>query len=510
LIRGKPGSGKSTLAQHILEKKKMDYNISQNCEPEASTVPKVLIAAFFYSFSDKKERSHTIMLQSLLFQLLSQDANLFPLFQPIYRAMASSMWQHEDLKKSFASLPSLQASTTKARIYILLDAIDESIEGGRPEILTQLQALCSSESSRTFKCLVASRPLPADEINDQAWGEIILEQENQKDIQKLIQSSLQDIKRKPWTSKFDFQFVDDYMAKHAQGVFLWVSLVMNELVRLASTGPSQKELEDSFRKLPPDLNTFYKSIIDRLVKKADQDEIVEKANQVKFDMIEKGAKMLNWVTFAERPLTRKEFQDAIAVPSSPKPFSPDPRFLTNNRVSDLDARIKACCGPLIEIRTSVVQLLHLTTRKYLLRQDKPAKPFGTDEGRGDAEISSCCILYLCLLSSQPQAKATTCWGEQDYDELVKWLAGYPLLNYILQYLPRHLQTFADNSTVPTDLSLFLQSLQKSEVLLSLLGDWTKAFSRSGSPDPEPTLDCSQFKLRCLLAAAKEGLTAVVK
>ncbi|KAJ5564266.1 hypothetical protein N7513_000508 [Penicillium frequentans] len=513
LIRGKPGSGKSTLAKFILEKKKRIYNIGQIGEPEASTMPEALIADFFYSFrGGENERSHTLMLQSLLFQLLSQDATLFPLFQPIYRAqrpMNSSRWKHKDLKNIFASLPSLQTSTAKPKVYIFVDAMDESIDRGRSETLKLLQALCLSESSRTFKCLVASRQLPADEINDHEWGQIILEQKNRQDIRMLIQSGLENIKKKPGLTNIDFQFAEDYMANHAQGVFLWVSLVMNELVELASTGPSQKELEDSLQTLPSDLNDFYTLIIERLLKKADQDEIAQKTNQAKLNMIEKGTKMLNWVTFAERPLTTKEFQDAIVVPSSPKPFSPDPTFLLKNRVSDLDARIKAYCGPLIEIRTPVVQLLHVTAREYLLRKSECARPFDTDKERGSAEISSCCIRYLRLLASQPQPKATTCWREQDYDNLVIWLAGYPLLNYVLQYLPRHLQNLPGYSAIPTEISLLLQLLQKSDVYLFLLGDWTKAFLGSEDTDPKPKLDCSQSKLRCLLAAAREGLTAVV-
>lgn len=514
LIRGKPGSGKSTLAKFILEKKKKIYNIGQIGEPEASTLPKALIADFFYSFrGGENERSHTLMLQSLLFQLLSQDATLFPLFQPIYRAqrlMNSSRWKHGDLKNIFVSLPSLQASTTNPRIYIFIDAMDESLDQGRSEILKLLQALCLSESSRTFKCLVASRPLPADEINDHAWSQIILEQKNRKDIQILIQSSLENIKKKPGLTKIDFQFAEEYMANHAQGVFLWVSLVLNELVELASTGPSQKELEDSLETLPSNLNDFYTLIIERLLKKADQDEIAQKTNQVKLEMIEKGTKMLNWVTFAERPLTTKEFQDAIAVPSTPKPFSPDPTFLIKNRVSDLGARIKACCGPLIEIRAPVVQLLHVTAREYLLRKSECARPFDTNEERGCAEISSCCIRYLRLLASQPQAKATTSWCEQDFDDLVIWLAGYPLLNYVLQYLPRHLQNLPVNSAIPTEVCLLLQLLQKSDVYLFLLGNWTEALPGLGETNPKPNLNCSQFKPRCLLVAAREGLTAVIK
>ncbi|KAJ5362539.1 hypothetical protein N7541_003383 [Penicillium brevicompactum] len=538
LIRGKPGSGKSTLAKRILEEKKTHYNLAGLGVPRNSfqtprpipfldslNVPKslieesrsaeVLIADFFYSFrGGKKERSHTLMLRSLLFQLLSQNASLFPLFQHIYRehrSVADQIWKLEDLKSIFASLPSHQASPSRLKIYILLDAMDESFERGRSEILTDLHNLCSSKSSHTFKCLVASRPLRIDEIKDhQSWGEIILEEKNHTDIEKLVQSSLQDMKKSPGLSNIDFSFASDYIAKHAQGVFLWVKLVTNELLELASTGPSQAKLEESLQKQPVELNDFYTMITDRLIKKSDQVVALARKDEVKSDIIDKGAKMLNWVIFTARPLTAEEFRDAIAVPSFPKPFTPDLMFLENNRPSNLNARIKACCGPLIEIRTSVVQLLHLTARDYLLHPDKPAKPFDIDEQKADTEISSCCLRYLCLLASQPQIKNATIWGMQAYDELARCISRFPLLNYVLEYLPRHLKAVIESSTASLELSNFLQLMRKHEILLCLFADWSERFPISRDMHLEPKLDCTQLKLRCLVAAAKQGLTAVVE
>lgn len=539
LIRGKPGSGKSTLAKRILEDQKTHYNVTELNGPdeyfkyhpsqrlmvescgvststfEASKKPKVLIADSFYSFrGGKKERSHVLMLRSLHFQLLSQDAMLFPLFQRLYRAhrsVADQEWRLEDLKSMFASLPSHQSSSSRLKIHILLDAMDESFEGVRPEILTDLHNLCSSNSTHTFKCLVLSRPLPAGEIKDhQAWGEIILEEKNHADIEKLVQSSLQDIQKRPGLSNIDLSFAEDYISKHAEGVFLWVKLVTNELLELALTGPSQAELAESLRKQPLELNDFYTMIINRLINRSDQARALGRGDRVKPDIIDKGVKMLNWVTFAERPLAVEEFEDAIAVPTFPKPFTPDPMFLENNRVSNLNARIKVCCGPLIEIRTSVVQLLHLTAREYLLHPEKLANPFDTDEQRADIEISSCCLRYLCLLASQPQIEDTTSWETHNYDELARLFSKFPLINYALEFVPRHLKTAIESSAVSRELSSFLQLAQRHQIFHSLFADWSKRLPTSGDMHIEPKLDCCHVKLRCLLAAAKQGLAAVVE
>ncbi|CAG8928891.1 unnamed protein product [Penicillium salamii] len=185
-------------------------------------------------------------------------------------------------------------------------------------------------------------------------------------------------------------------------------------------------------------------------------------------------------------------------------------FLENNRVSNLDARIKVCCGSLIEIRTSVVQLLHLTAREYLLHPEKLANPFDIDEQRADTEISSCCLRYLCLLASQPQIEDATSWDTQYYDELARFLSKFPLINYALEFLLRHLKTAIESSAVSQELSSFLQLAQRHEIFHSLFADWSKRLPTPGDMHIEPKLDCCHVKVRCLLAAAKQGLVAVVE
>ncbi|CAG7920562.1 unnamed protein product [Penicillium olsonii] len=506
LIRGKPGSGKSTLAKHILEMKKLEHKMSQPGELDPYNPPRVLIADFFYSLrGGTKETNHTLMLRSLLFQLLSQDASLFLLFQSAYRRLRAKFnfeWPHQELKDIFSSLSSLQYSPAEARIYILLDAMDESSDRGRPEILCLLEEICSSKSDRTFKCLVASRPLPVGEIDHSKWDSIVLEQKNRKDIQSLIQSGLREVKRQPGLSTIDFQFALDYMTKHAEGVFLWVALVFRELNELALTGPSQEELETCLRRLPIELGEFYSLIIQRLVDKS-------KTNRGLPGLLEKGAKMLAWVVFAERPLKLEEFQDAVAIPSSPGTFDPSPGFLRRTRVSDIQSRINACCGPLIEIREGFVQLLHLSVREYLLLPGGAGPPFHVTQERGDAEISSCCIRYLCLIACQPQSKAITSWDNQYYDELVEWLAGFPLLSYILRYLLSSLR-FACASTVSTEISLLSQLLRDNHASLSLLGHRLKTLPKFGHLDLKPALNYPQFHYRCLTSAVERQLPAVVE
>lgn len=269
LIRGKPGSGKSTLAKSILDSKRSNYILSQRCVGQTTRAEKsALIADFFYSFrGGRNETSHTLMLRSLLYQLLRQDERLFPLFRDVYRARRTNpgfKWQEEDLRKIFASLPSLKI---RKKMYIFLDAMDESTEHGRPEILKLLLGICSAKSNCIFKFLIASRPLPVGEIDEGAshCHYIVLQEKNRMDIENVITSGLRDIENQTGELAIDFRFAHDYMMQHAQGVFLWVALIIDELKKLAAAGTSQEELDHRLKELPLDLEEMYSLIIQRLV-----------------------------------------------------------------------------------------------------------------------------------------------------------------------------------------------------------------------------------------------------
>lgn len=129
-------------------------------------------------------------------------------------------WAYEDLKSLFESLASLDIYQ---KIYIFLDAMDESSEPVRPEILRLLLRLCSTSSKCIFKCLVATRPLPAREIDEREdfCHVIILQDKTQEDIDKVVTAGLDDIQNQPPGLSIDFNFAHEYITQHAQGVFLW-------------------------------------------------------------------------------------------------------------------------------------------------------------------------------------------------------------------------------------------------------------------------------------------------
>lgn len=390
-------------------------------------------------------------------------------------------------------------------MYIFLDAMDESMEKERPEILNLLSDICRFASGCIFKFLVASRPLRHGEL-DKDFLHIILEEKNRQDIKNTIASGVRDIKAEfPDHFVVDLGFVEDYMMSHANGVFLWVALVLRELNQLVREGFSLADLEHRLSAFPRELEDLYVVIIDRLIKHMGPRE----------DMIEMGRKMLNWATFAERPLAAHEFGDAIIMPSVSRPFEPDAGFLDRARIRGLDRRMKSCCGPLLEIskwnhsNQEVVQLLHLTVREFLLKEDKCAKPFDTDETRGDTEISTCCARYLRLLSLRTGDRELESWSPTEYDEFVEWLAGYPLLGYVTTFLRAHLRSLLPESPVFRELELSLQALWKKDAVFCLFATWAESLGLPRTAGHRPGVESEQFKIRCSVAAAQKGYIEVM-
>jgi hypothetical protein len=62
----------------------------------------------------------------------------------------------------------------------------------------------------------------------------------------------------------------EYIVEHAQGVFLWVQLVKEELLDFNGQGYPEEDIFEFLRSLLTELEEFYKRILEKLGKK-DQD-----------------------------------------------------------------------------------------------------------------------------------------------------------------------------------------------------------------------------------------------
>ncbi|KAI0420904.1 hypothetical protein F5X98DRAFT_311661 [Xylaria grammica] len=262
--------------------------------------------------------------------------------------------------------------------------------------------------------------------------------------------------------------VKDYIMKHSEGVFLWVTLTLRHLEQyIGEVGYTEMTLMAKLRSLPRELggkDGFYRAMVNSLVEK-------HKDNQ---EQQELGRRILAWVTFAERPVSITELQDALAAPSGPKSTDLSTYVLEKNRRNHLDRAILSSCGGLVEVRDlrsdQIVQLIHQTAREFLLHEDKFAEPYRLEEFQGDMEIAIACGRYISIVFRQDIPPVEANPELPDVKVLAKHLSSKSLLVYALEYFQTHLNRLGSNGEkVRDEFKSFVKHLtERSNSYASLL------------------------------------------
>ncbi|KAF9774000.1 hypothetical protein IL306_008073 [Fusarium sp. DS 682] len=505
LIQGKPGSGKSTLAKRIV-----------NAIKNSTDLERSMVAYFFYSYrGGRKETSHTVMMQSILYQLLSKEPEFFPAFRERYRARRKSdgnavCWRLEDLVDIFGALSDMERD---GKIFVILDAMDESDNEDLPVILRTMVSICSPKSSGLlFKGVITTRPLRRKaaglDLDTLTAYSLIMENKNRSDINKVVDEQIKTILQavRSTDDELDLAVLDgikDYIKEHAEGVFLWVDLILREFKSLSDEGFSKSQLHQLKTMLPPKLTDVYGQITERLAKNQPRE-------------IKQGRKLLQLAAFSLERLRLEEIRDAIIIPSylEEHRFVPDARIL-DDRVIGLERRIKVVCGDLLENRRPFVQLIHESVRDFLLSKDQSAAPFHMSEEQGNNDVTSIFTRYLtwclspqALIAAGIERDETADWEEHDYERFLSLLEDRPLLNYVVSSLLRHVE-LTTHKGIKEEFSRVLKGLDQSQAARYLLLDSTLSSFLALATDDE-IADASTFRFKLMVLAAKFGHVKAIR
>ncbi|KAF8245984.1 hypothetical protein K440DRAFT_554537, partial [Wilcoxina mikolae CBS 423.85] len=421
-IQGKPGSGKSTLTKYFRD----------NLQLESSSA---IVANHFYSEREgESQRNHYGMLRSILYGILNQREAMFFLFQSEYRKCgfidSKCTWSYESLRKVLLSIGDYPVPQ---RIYLIIDAMDESDNNSedRRDILQILFDLCSQKNGCIWKVFITSRPIGVLEHRIREFHNFIrLQDETKDDINNFVSSFL--------SSDLNFtgslrQRATNYITEHAQGVFVWVSLVRKELLHYAEIGYSEREIIDVLKSLPTELEDFYARIFTRL--NGDNQRNI-------WDAIG----MFELVLFTFRPLTVTELQHALAVRNDTAEFPSDESF-KENLIEEFEKRIIHCGGNFLEIKefngNKIVQVMHQTAREFLLRPIKPlaSSSFRISQCDADINILKTCIQYLRICAANTSLQSilpnTESWTRKHFEVYARYLNERPLVNYALSHFKHH-------------------------------------------------------------------------
>jgi hypothetical protein len=391
-IKGKPGSGKSVMMKQML----MQLRISQSSS--------AIISFFFNAHGSPLEKRPLGLFRSLLHQLLRQRRHLFTSFLPKFQTKQDTLkpdweWGEGELREYFSDVVT---SAQVPSMIVFIDALDEcERDSEMRRVVSFLAELASSAvlSGCRFYVCMSSRHFP--QISVLGCLEITMESWNASDIFKYVQSKLclQD------TAGVDFQ--KDVRDK-ASGVFLWVVLVVSSLLKKKDEGGTVKDMRRILQSVPDELDALFTGCF-RTVSGKDR---------------QKTLKLMQWILFAERPLTPMEISCALAFSVDYPPKS-QKSWQKSDHYSDDDAQIERILQilskGLVEVkvddnsgygvsgnkvvrfriqRRHVVQFIHESVRDFLLHHNglQIIDPSLSQHafGKSHDALTRACISYLSI------------------------------------------------------------------------------------------------------------------
>lgn len=275
-INGKAASGKSTLMRFICGHKVTNELLVQWSAP----LPLVVAKFYFWKSGTVEQRSQRGLLRALLVEILGNLPDLLPVCLPtrwakiytdlvkpfpdvsyVNQSMEIEHWSINELETAVRILVSQKVHNFKLCLFI--DGLDEyegepSTIAGYFGMLTQVPWL---------KICLSSRPLL---VFDDAFGSrpsLRLQDLTRTDINHYVNSTLQEnihYQRLCVEQPVQAPTLVRKIVSRADGVFLWVKLVLQEMIRGLTNRDSLQDLQERLEVVPQDLETLFSSMLDNI------------------------------------------------------------------------------------------------------------------------------------------------------------------------------------------------------------------------------------------------------
>jgi hypothetical protein len=265
-ISGKPGSGKSTLMKYIVSHPRTGRLISRWAGEST------LVAASFYFWSGGTPMQKSIdgLLRSLVCQVLRQCPSLIPNAFPEHwqslmdaermKTAINLSFDRDDIAKAFKSFTGADDQHTKFCFFI--DGLDE-YDGFDREIAAVVKTLASSPA---IKVCLASRPhnIFVSDFGSDPKQMICIHEFTDWDIRQYIKTVFEGdpafISCKDQEPQ-GYQELAESIRKDANGVFLWVYLVVMQLLDGIQNADRMSDLQRRLDRLPKDLRSLFSHML---------------------------------------------------------------------------------------------------------------------------------------------------------------------------------------------------------------------------------------------------------
>jgi hypothetical protein len=389
-ISGKAGSGKSTLMKYLWRHR----DTTKLLQTWAGSSKLVVAIYYLWNAGNALQKSQQGLLRSLLFHTLREFPELIP-------SVCSSRWLATDLYGAFPNPWTLQElsdtcrrlslqTITPLKVCFFVDGLDE-YDGEHREIVHIVETMASSAS---IKLCVSSRPwnIFVEAFGDGSYPNLVLQQFTKGDIRRYVTDNLSKHPQFPALQLQDHRYnklVEDIIEK-AQGVFLWVFLVVRSLLRGFTDDNHISVLENRLNGLPAGLEEYFKKMLDTI-----EDVYQENTARI-FQVSVHTTQPLSALALAS--LEIEETDPHHAVNSSIKDLTEEDVISVSQKMRK---HINARCKDLLEVTPSQhnflqyqVEFLHRTVRDFLKTRDMYDLLRGRTRGGFDPWVSiSRMLLY---------------------------------------------------------------------------------------------------------------------
>lgn len=360
-ITGKPGSGKSTMMRFLCD----DPRTIKALKAWACDKKLAIVSHYFWLSGTSMQKSQEGLFRSLLHGIFQRCPELIQKVCPARWAAVGRdtgiesqerHWTVDELLTGISSIFNLSQLPTKFCIFV--DGLDE-YSGDHVEMCNTLQKL--GTRCQDIKLCVSSRPWN-DFENAFGGGQdhLKMQELTRDDICKYARARLSE--HWAWTTIATNTCLADSLinliVQHAEGVFLWVVIVIKEIRESLSNYDS---LEDLFRRVegfPSDLGEFFQ----RILESVDPFYHAKMSTALQLTLTAQQPLQLPIYYFHERILTDPNF----ALTS---PISQPSEEVAEQRCKIIEKRLRGWCKGLLEVQKHNgldVQFLHRTVRDFLL------------------------------------------------------------------------------------------------------------------------------------------------
>lgn len=263
-ITGKPGSGKSTLMKFLQNDKKTKEHLHI-----WSNEHRLVTAGFYFWNSGTELQMSTLgLLRSLIYLVFQQCPDLIPFLCPerwealyLIDNAEPRPWTTLELRELLLRFSSDDFS--HMRFFFIIDGLDEFI-GDHDELIQLTRDLVACKH---IKACVASRPWT---VFQQVFGKrpnLMLQHLTVKDIEIFVRTTFNnndDFRRMHSENQQQAESFLTQIMNRSSGVFLWVRLVTQSLLRGISNGDKISDLQKRLDETPENLEDLFQKILDTI------------------------------------------------------------------------------------------------------------------------------------------------------------------------------------------------------------------------------------------------------